>query len=203
MKRCTKCREEKPLDGFAADRRATDGTRSQCRECAGAYNREWNRANPDRVNSAISAYRKRHPARVRLQKAEWRAANPEKVAAHKRTDQERHAPNYRARTARWREENPDRHRANNRRRRALAAGAAGADYTTAEKIAARFAFYGGRCYYCGAIATSVDHRIPLVRGGSHWPANLVPACVPCNSCKNARTEHEFLELREGVIPTPP
>lgn len=50
---------------------------------------------------------------------------------------------------------------------------------------------GHRCVYCGALARSVDHVIPR----SSWPegvpgvddpANLVAACVPCNSRKGSR-----------------
>jgi 5-methylcytosine-specific restriction endonuclease McrA len=42
-------------------------------------------------------------------------------------------------------------------------------------------------------ATEVDHRIPLSRGGSAWPANLVPACKPCNCSKNNMPYREWME----------
>jgi len=29
-----------------------------------------------------------------------------------------------------------------------------------------------------------EHRKPLSKGGSQWAANLVPACLSCNSKKN-------------------
>jgi 5-methylcytosine-specific restriction endonuclease McrA len=93
----------------------------------------------------------------------------------------------------WAKANPERRRATQQRRIARQKNAAGADYTTTELIAARVDFYGGRCYYCGAEpAETVDHRKPLARGGSHWPANLVPACGSCNYRKGTKTEQEFL-----------
>jgi 5-methylcytosine-specific restriction endonuclease McrA len=58
---------------------------------------------------------------------------------------------------------------------------------TAEQIAARIAMWGGRCYLCGDQATTLDHVIPLVRGGTNWPANLRPACWPCNLGKGRRS----------------
>lgn len=81
--------------------------------------------------------------------------------------------------------------------RALQVGADGVDYCTNEKIKARFAMFFGRCAYCGAEdAGHVDHLIPLARGGSAFPSNLVPACRPCNQRKSWRTAREF-----GFVPS--
>lgn len=52
---------------------------------------------------------------------------------------------------------------------------------------ARWEFYGGKCWVCRADADSIDHIIPLARGGSNWPSNLRPACRKCNSAKGARS----------------
>lgn len=40
-----------------------------------------------------------------------------------------------------------------------------------------------QCSYCPAPATTVDHVVPLNRGGSHAEGNLAPACRSCNSSK--------------------
>lgn len=45
----------------------------------------------------------------------------------------------------------------------------------------------GRCYYCqGKTKLTLDHVIPLSKGGQHTKTNVVPACAPCNSKKNDR-----------------
>ncbi len=45
----------------------------------------------------------------------------------------------------------------------------------------------GRCGYCGRPTPprelTMDHRVPLVRGGRSTRANLVPACKACNTAK--------------------
>ncbi len=46
-----------------------------------------------------------------------------------------------------------------------------------------FARDGGRCVYCGAAATSIDHVIPRSRGGGHSWENVVSACHKCNHVK--------------------
>ena len=44
-----------------------------------------------------------------------------------------------------------------------------------------------RCGYCGrptaARELTMDHRVPLVRGGRSVRSNLVPACRACNAAK--------------------
>jgi 5-methylcytosine-specific restriction endonuclease McrA len=42
------------------------------------------------------------------------------------------------------------------------------------------------CAYCSNVATTVDHVIPLSRGGTNFEGNLVPACRRCNSSKGTK-----------------
>lgn len=51
---------------------------------------------------------------------------------------------------------------------------------------ALFARDGGRCVYCEAPATSVDHVVPRSRGGQHTWENVVSACRRCNHVKADR-----------------
>lgn len=50
----------------------------------------------------------------------------------------------------------------------------------------------GACRYCGSTADlTVDHVKPRASGGSNGFANLVAACVRCNSAKNNRSPAEW------------
>lgn len=49
------------------------------------------------------------------------------------------------------------------------------------------------CRYCGAPSTSVDHVIPLARGGGHNLANFDLICPTCNIAKKDRTPEEFID----------
>lgn len=63
---------------------------------------------------------------------------------------------------------------------------------TPEQIANRRAMWGGLCYMClSALGTTLDHVIPLIRGGTNWPANLRPACLACNLRKGTRLLSEL------------
>src|SRR6266852_40005 len=61
--------------------------------------------------------------------------------------------------------------------RAMKRGAPG--HANATQIKARWDYFGGLCWMCGRPAKVLDHVKPLIAGGSHWPANLRPACRPC------------------------
>lgn len=42
------------------------------------------------------------------------------------------------------------------------------------------------CAYCGGPGGSIDHIVPLARGGTNDRSNLASACIPCNSAKGAQ-----------------
>lgn len=57
------------------------------------------------------------------------------------------------------------------------------------------------CVYCGGELTdenrSVDHVVPLSRGGAHAASNLAACCVDCNVKKGDRLPEEFRIRSEG------
>lgn len=58
----------------------------------------------------------------------------------------------------------------------------------------------GKCEYCGENFDSedltMDHRIPVVRGGKSTKSNVVVACRDCNSNKKAATPAELILDRD-------
>jgi 5-methylcytosine-specific restriction endonuclease McrA len=54
----------------------------------------------------------------------------------------------------------------------------------------------GNCHYCekhvGAEVLTMDHIVPLARGGKSQPGNVVPACHHCNHNKKLQTPVELL-----------
>ena len=57
----------------------------------------------------------------------------------------------------------------------------------------------GVCHYCGKSCPpeelTMDHILPVVRGGKSTRSNCVPCCKPCNSAKKYLTPAEII-LRE-------
>ncbi len=60
----------------------------------------------------------------------------------------------------------------------------------------------GKCYYCGLKfhpdELTMDHLIPLSRGGKSEKFNLVPACKECNNKKKYLLPAEWDEYLEKI-----
>jgi len=58
----------------------------------------------------------------------------------------------------------------------------------------------GTCYYCGGkfppAELTMDHLVPVVRGGKSVQGNLVPACKECNNKKKYLLPAEWEEYME-------
>jgi len=54
----------------------------------------------------------------------------------------------------------------------------------------------GRCYYCGEKvdpgSLTMDHIIPVSRGGKSTRGNVVPCCKSCNNQKKAMTPVDLI-----------
>lgn len=142
-----------------------------------AYRRE--RKNKlDQQRSRRRRYHWKNRERINAKVKEKRIANPERFRA---SDRARY----------WR--NPEKRRHQSRVARAKRTGSF--CYLSLEdwkNLLRRFQF---RCFYCSVKLTkknrSLDHKVPLVRGGTNDISNLVPSCLRCNQRKNVQTAHEF------------
>lgn len=60
----------------------------------------------------------------------------------------------------------------------------------------------GTCYYCnrevGYVNLTMDHIIPLARGGRSTKDNLVPCCKQCNNRKKGSLPVEWDEYLESL-----
>lgn len=123
----------------------------------------------------------------RLQRLRWTETNKDQVFA---------------RIKEWCQRNKDVGRCAVRKRRARLRGAKGEHKKSdVQRIGNSQAWL---CKLCNTgIQTSyvVDHKVPLVRGGSNWPRNLQLLCRSCNSRKWKRTTGEFkkyLQRKEAL-----
>lgn len=60
----------------------------------------------------------------------------------------------------------------------------------------------GECYYCGhhfaPTELTLDHIVPLVRGGRSTRGNCVPACKECNTRKRDLLPTEWQEYLDAL-----
>lgn len=183
VRHCNRCDLDRPLSDFNRHR--------WCKPCQNTYLRERHAANPQVARQRVRAWNDRNPGRASERNAAWVRAYPEKKVSDRRWRKE-NRDRIDANSARWKEANPERARLSrclrsHRRRERLAQTGGRA---TVSQIMARIAYYGGRCWMCGAPWQCIDHVIAIARGGTGWASNLRPACDDCNRRKGARSYRE-------------
>lgn len=208
-KTCASCQKELPNGSFSKHK---GGLRSRCRECCSADFKKWRSQNLEKDRQRHLGRWSRTPdeqkRRILAQQKSNRDLNRERIRVVKREHYVRNRDSYllrakkqaasnpqavRDRASLWNKTNVARRREisllSSHKRRAAIHAAPGSH--TIDDLRVLFENHDWRCVYCGQIATSVDHVVPISRGGSDSPENLVPCCRSCNSRKNRRTPQEW------------
>lgn len=129
----------------------------------------------------IQSYRQSHPESQREATRRWSERNSDKRRAYRMATRDARRAYHRQHYA----ANKARYFANSRRHRARRVAAEGSH--TAQEWEALCAFYNQRCLHCGNSGSlTVDHVIPLSKGGRDDTSNLQPLCRPCNIAKAVR-----------------
>lgn len=187
---CSCCGAWRSPVEFYRDARAADGIRKDCKCCCLARDRR-RKSDPD-VHAAYLAYladyRSRHREKARATTSAYREEFPQRVRAAQQAYRARpeNQITARERARAFRLANPDRRSEYERRRRAFKIATA-IGFIEPAQLAAKFAFWGNRCWMCQSPnRLEVDHVKPLSKGGAHVLANLRPACGGCNRSKSDR-----------------
>jgi 5-methylcytosine-specific restriction endonuclease McrA len=158
----------------------------------------------DGLNKNKRYYRKHGVEKSRERHRKWRAANPENVREFSRRS---YWLNREKRLAAKRDYQPIRNKRErgseihklmdlNEKHLRRAAGPG----ITAEQWNEIKSLFGNRCAYCGkSAALTMDHVVPVTKGGEHGPTNIIPACLPCNSSKGARSKWALILLRAALV----
>ena len=171
------------------------------------YNKAWRIANWDRVRAQQVAYAASHAIQARVWKSAWAQRNPEAVAAKNKRWREANKERKRITTAAWTAKNQERKKATNAAwekshpdamaaksaRRRVAKSASPVECFSPQEIYERDHW---RCRICGGLAArwrkhrdpfsaTLDHVVPLVKGGPHTRENVQLAHMACNSRKGA------------------
>jgi 5-methylcytosine-specific restriction endonuclease McrA len=141
------------------------------REARREYQRQWREKNREYVHAYMRGWHASNAAREQ----QYRISTREQSNARARKRWQRNAELERART-----------RAKSLKRRARLADACSAGVPVAfwQLVAECF---GGVCAYCySRPGATIDHVVPIARGGRDEPGNVVPCCMRCNCSKGRR-----------------
>lgn len=174
---CTECARRLPLTGFDLDASATLGRRAKCKTCRSAQMKAWYRANRERqVDRQRARYRMNHAVILERDRARYFRDREKRLeAVYASVD----------------------------RRRAEQWGVAFDPEVTRRALRERL---GDLCAYCGALMdfeildghvysptkATIEHKLPLARGGPHSWDNCVLACWACNGEKRLKTPDEWM-----------
>lgn len=115
-------------------------------------------------------YRKENRNKINLYKSEWDKSNPEKLAEYYKRYNKTHQPRI----------------IRNTKQRARLKRENGGSFSWKEWVDL-CEKYGNKCLWCGEKKElTVDHVIPLVKGGRNEIKNIQPLCRGCNSRKHDR-----------------
>lgn len=188
IRQCTRCKGEFPatLEYFGKSKGGKGGLTAYCRDCI----KDKRRTDWKRDGNAVYEYSK-----------QYRLSHPEWTKQAKKRHYEKHRDQVIEKSRQYRQNNPDYWRrtppkeaAKSAARKARKCNAPGT--YTAEDVLIKLENQRGRCFYCHKLLNGVyqvDHYIPLSKGGSNWPSNLVIACSKCNRTKGDRMPVEFVE----------
>lgn len=187
-KQCSRCGQIKPVSEFGRRKIASDGLRSNCKECDKAY-RDAYRSNPEnqkKERASSRAWKRRNRESVSEYNKEWSSQNGELKQKLRRrwhlAHRDEENKKAKERTKQWIQDNPDRHRHNGHQYRARKAQAEGSH--TLEQWQELLSFFDGICPACGKKRKlTLDHIVPLNKNGSDYIDNIQPLCKRCNSAK--------------------
>jgi len=161
-------------EAIAADRKAYYATHKEERL---AYAKAYRAAHKEEIAAREKAYAATRKEEIAAYNKVYNAAHREEAAARKKAYNAAHKEEKSA-------------SAHNRR-------VAGGVTLTAQVVRDIKARAGGVCCYCGEDFEDghIDHILPVSRGGTNDPENLVYVCARCNLQKHDKTGEEFLLYR--------
>ena len=166
--RCSLCRAAKAEEGV----RYREAHVEERKEAA----RRYYAANRERVADNQRRRCRENPVKKAEEQRRWIAKNPGKTSEYSRRYYATH-----------REERI----ALVHIRRAMKNSAPGR--YTADDVRTQLSRQEGKCFWCGEKLSDyhVDHVVPLSKGGSNGPENIVVACPACNMAKGSKHPMEF------------
>lgn len=168
--------------------------------CKKHYDRKRRQENPQAGRDASKRARIKHPEKKKQRGRDWYSKNSEKVKAKAAAWKKANPERAKELNAQSRKRNIGTSQAARANRRAREVGALGA--TSPAEWQEILTHFKRKCVYCGIAQKRMhrDHVIPLSKGGTNWPQNLVPACFSCNPAKANSSLEEFYErcVRNGT-----
>ena len=201
MKQCRKCCATKPLEQFPKEKLGKDGLRAWCKTCMAAKIARWRAKNPERLRQHQHQGYLNHREQRIADVLAWRQAHPELAKeydqrSHRRQRQDPvKSQRMREATRRWERAHPEKGKQRRATRLAHERNAPVIEKVDPKIVYARDK---GICTLCHKAVkrkdASMDHIVPISKGGEHSYRNIALAHFICNVRKNNRNTTQQMRL---------
>jgi 5-methylcytosine-specific restriction endonuclease McrA len=214
---CSGCDQTKCHRAFSKDAKGAFGLSSRCKNCIRDYQkshidqinaqrRKNRREKADHYSTYNKEYHRKNPEPKKARDRKYRQEHLEKIKAHdrvyrrnyKRTNERyrKYAAEYNRRYWQLHPEKLVPYWSNCRSRKLRAEGV-----FTASEWKNLCTYYEYTCLCCRRcepeIKLTVDHVVPLSKGGTNFIGNIQPLCQSCNSSKRAKIIDYRINWRRG------
>jgi 5-methylcytosine-specific restriction endonuclease McrA len=212
---CSECGDLKMLGEFGDQARGKFGKKAACRKCCAdlqklyATPRRTDLNRKKRESWAVTSRTEDQKQAARDRASAWYYANRERAYKNFLSWVKSHSEEWRVICSRWESKNPEAvtekvksWRLRNpgwwQKRRADLAKVT--NTLTTEEWLSVLSEFNHSCAYCGRsdAKLTMDHVIPISKGGPHSKENVVPSCSSCNSKKGAKDPSFFKFVIQGI-----
>ena len=182
MKECAKCKQSKDESLFYKNSSKKDGLQSYCKECVKENDRKRVITGENKERSKAYYHKKKEDKEYTLKENDRKMIWKHQNIDLNREINKRH----------YRENKLQYYNSNMKRRKTERSLAP----LSQEDWDFSLKHFNYECAYCGfSGGVTVDHVIPISRGGTNDRKNIVPACSKCNSSKRDREVMGWYEKR--------
>lgn len=171
---CPKCQTDTKRDA-----------RGECQPCKTRRAAKYRAAHATKVKAGIAAWRVANKSKANASSTSWAAAHPERI---------------RASASAWKKANPSIVRIHNHNRRSRIKDSGG--ILSKDLIEKLFVLQKGRCPCCRQPLGDdyhLDHKMPLILGGSNTDDNMQLMRAGCNLQKQASHPVDFMQSRGFLL----
>lgn len=199
FKTCNKCKITKPIESFHKDKNKKDGHCTLCKDCKIEYARQYKTENYEKARaSQRNSVKKNKEYYLGLSK-EWYAKNKEHSnELNKKYYYENHDRMrilHKEYGYKWWRENKAKSASYRHKRRTREAELNRSFNKQIWESTKKY--FDNKCAYCGEERVlTVEHFVPVSKGGSYDINNIIPICKSCNSKKCNRDFFDWYAKQE-------